>query len=274
MKNRLFFTILALILISAMIPPVVKTKKNAAKANGIYSAKRLGITMNEFDAVNDHYPNQNIPKFFLSDYPQQNRDDSNYILGQLIHSQSTDSEQLFDTGLSKGSSTQADNVIFPLSELLRPGECEFSCVTIEGDEPLSSWMTKSSTPLLISHIDPNTRQFDKNCYSGEYVYLRGDNSVATGKIGPNGRPLLKGQGSKSLFENGPDTVWGDLKPKIHYPLPYELKATPSPQKIKWGSRAVVLLSLVLLVLLIFLVSRWICTPLKRLQPTPNPHPQP
>ncbi|MDE0858971.1 MAG: hypothetical protein OSA93_02345 [Akkermansiaceae bacterium] len=110
MKNRLFFTILALILISAMIPPVVKTKKNAAKANGIYSAKRLGITMNEFDAVNDHYP-----------------------------------------------------------------------------------------------------------------------------------------------------------------LPYGLKATPSPQKIKWGSRAVVLLSLVLL---IFLVSRWICAPLKRLQPTPDPHPHP
>jgi hypothetical protein len=271
MKIILFLGLLLLTLIAVVAPPVMTAKKNVQKAKATNIARSIGITLHEFEAVNDHYPNQNVPEFLLTEYRQQDRNDSNYILGQLIISQALDSEKLFDTGHSRGRSTQADDVTFPLSELLRPGECEFSFVSIEGETPLNSSMTKSETPLLISHIDPNTRKFDENCYSGEFVYLQADNSVAIGIIGPNGKPFIRGKDHRGLFDYGSGTIWGNLKPKIHYPLPYELKATPNSNTIKWGSRTVVLISTALLT---FLLIQWCRAPLKSPQSTPVPDPQP
>ena len=95
------------------LPSVTKAKRNADKAKAISCAKNLGIAFNEFDSDYDQYPGPIIPESLLSIYPQQDRQDSNYILGQLIISQATDSEKIFDAGRSVGRGTQADDIISP-----------------------------------------------------------------------------------------------------------------------------------------------------------------
>ena len=224
MKPLLFLAFLLGALALVSLPAVTKAKRNVDKAKAIGFAKQLGIAFNEFDSTYDQYPGPIIPESLLSIYPQQDRQDSNYILGQLIIAECTDSEKIFDTGRSVGRNTRADDIISPLTELLRPGECEFSYITLDGKRPLSSSYTRSSTPLLVSHIDPNTGKFDLTSFAGEYVYLRGDNSVATGKISPDGIPLIKGQGRLGLFVNGPDSVWDNDTPQIHLPLPYQVSS--------------------------------------------------
>ena len=226
MKPLLFFIFLLLVLGFTAAPLVMKAKKVAEKYRAIGCAAQLGLAMDEFDSVYGHYPNTTIPEDLLEKYPQTDRSDSNYILGQLIASEMTDSEQLFDTDRSRGWSNkpeQADNIISPLSELLRAGECELSCVTLEGDQPLSSKSANSGTPLLVNHIIPGTDRFDPECYRGEMIYLRVDLSVATARINAEG---------KTLFESGPGTVWEDNVPRLHHPLFYQTSYL-SPSKKKW-----------------------------------------
>lgn len=223
MKPYLFLAFLLGALAWVSLPAVTKAKRSAYKLKAVSCAKNIGVAFNEFDSRYDQYPGPIIPESLRSVYPQQDRQDSNYILGQIIIAQSTDSEKIFDSGRSLGRNTQADDTISPLTELLRPGECEFSYITLDGKRPLSSSYTRSSTPLLVSHIDPNTGKFDLTSFAGEYVYLRGDNSVSTGKVSPDGTPLLnKGQGGRSIFDSGPDSVWENDTPKIHLPLPYQV----------------------------------------------------
>ncbi|MEJ6647443.1 MAG: hypothetical protein QNL24_09015, partial [Akkermansiaceae bacterium] len=44
---------------------------------------------------------------------------------------------------------------------------------------------------LLAQLLPRTGRFDTHCYKEEMPYLTDENSVATEKIGLNGRPLLK-----------------------------------------------------------------------------------
>ena len=138
MKPLLFFAFLLVVLVYTAAPPILTAKRNANKARATCHLKNIGIAMSEFDSVYDHYPHTQIPEGLLEKYPQTDRTDSNYILGQLLASEATDSETIFDSGRSQGFSTKADGIISPLSELLRAGECEFSCVTLKGEKPLSS----------------------------------------------------------------------------------------------------------------------------------------
>jgi hypothetical protein len=247
MKPYLFLAFLLGALAWVSLPAVTKAKRSAYKLKAVSCAKNIGVAFNEFDSRYDQYPGPIIPESLRSVYPQQDRQDSNYILGQIIIAQSTDSEKIFDSGRSLGRNTQADDTISPLTELLRPGECEFSYITLDGKRPLSSSYTRSSTPLLVSHIDPNTGKFDLTSVAGQYVYLRGDRSVATGKISPDGIPLLKGQGRRGLFDTGPDSVWDNDTPQIHLPLPYQVSSDAFP-RIKI---ALITASALVLVFLIF-----------------------
>ena len=86
-------------------------------------------------------------------------------------------------------------------------------------------MTRSATPILLGPIDPIQKSFDTSIYNGEYVYLRGDNSVGTGKLDKTtGIPLTLINGKQqSIFAHGPNTLWEDGEPRIHYPLPYTVR---------------------------------------------------
>jgi hypothetical protein len=52
-------------------------------------------------------------------------------------------------------------------------------------------------------------------YNDRSVYLRIDQSVKQNQIGEEGRILLPGH--LTLFERGPDTVWGEDVPEVVAP---------------------------------------------------------
>ncbi|MGJ8697585.1 MAG: hypothetical protein ACSHYF_14805 [Verrucomicrobiaceae bacterium] len=214
-----------LIIIALIIPATLGCRRASHRARIINNIKQIGIALYDFDYTYDHYPQPGIPEELLPQYPQKDRTDSNYLLGQLIAGQCTDTELIFEMGHSTGREFFADDIFEKQEDILRAGESEVIYISAMGDDPLSSGNTTSDTPIVLALANPGTTTFDTKYLRGEAVYLRGDSSVALTKLNKNGLPLLKGQGQKTLFDTGPDTIWGDAKPQIHYPLPYPAKTT-------------------------------------------------
>lgn len=69
---------------------------------------------------------------------------------------------------------------------------------------------------MLGPIHPTDITFDTRVYNGEYLYLRGDSSVGTGKLSAAGIPYFKD--GQSILDHGPGTLWEEGAPRIHYPL--------------------------------------------------------
>ena len=52
------------------------------------------------------------------------------------------------------------------------------------------------------------------------VYLCLDGSISTAKINLKGDIVAQNHPQQILLDSGPESIWGDLTPQIHYPLPY------------------------------------------------------
>ena len=74
---------------------------------------------------------------------------------------------------------------------------------------------------MISHFVPGTPKLDHKIFNHEAAFLKLDSSVATCKVTPEGKALYKGQEKIGLLDNGPETLWDDLKPRLHHPLPFQ-----------------------------------------------------
>lgn len=231
LKNTLRsgFTLVELLVVIAIIavlaglatPAILKAKKNADKAKTINNAKQIGIALNDFDSSYDSYPSQDTRDTLEdegADVPDG--DTANDYFAQLIAGQSTDSEKIFYAKGVRGVK-EGDDVISSRDKILEQGECGFGYVMLAGSEALSASYTKSATPLAVAPLKEGGTDpvFDDNAYNGEYVYLRGDNSVGTGKLDKRGegKALLKGQGRKTLFTVGDDTIWEDDQPDVKMP---------------------------------------------------------
>ncbi|MDB4618408.1 hypothetical protein OAG53_01905 [Akkermansiaceae bacterium] len=257
MKKLLIFISLLLTMAFGVIYPLfIKAQNNAHKARGINNLKSMGIALGEFENHYGQYPQPEIPELLREAYPQTDRLDSNYVLGQVIVADATDSEKLFDAFLSKGPGADDDISLF--SEILRPGECAYIYVSGAGGEAFKAATTLGAVPLLISPADPNGKRVDLTAYLGEYLCLRSDRSVGTGLVSPEGVPLLKN--GKSLFDYGPDTVWGDKKPRVHDPLPYERKSDRHQFLLSYLRWPCILIPLGLM---IYRISQWRIAPLNR-----------
>ena len=227
------FTLVELLVVIAIIavlaglatPAILKAKKNADKAKTINNAKQIGIAMNEFDSSYDSYPSEDT-RIQLEEEGAEvpSGDDANAYFAQLIVGLSTDSEKIFYAKGVKGTK-EGDDVTKNRDDVLKRGENGFGYVMLAGSQALSSSYTRSSTPLAVAPLKAGGQDpaFDSNPYAGEYVYLRGDNSVATGKISKDGsgKALLKGQGRANLFTPGPDSVWEEDEPEVKAPTGIE-----------------------------------------------------
>ena len=213
------------------MPAFSRCGRSSDKAKSINNLKQIGIALAEFDSHYGYFPQQEFPEELTSQSPeaalfiQKERDDSNYLLGQLIYLGFTDSEKIFDMGHSVGPEFQADDVYDSKENLLQPGECEVAYLSATGNTPLNSLNIPEEAPLALSQVIPGTSEFDPDYDRGEIAYLRGDSSVATTRLSPAKKnlPIRKPNKQQSLFDSGPDTLWPDGPPKIHYPLPYDHK---------------------------------------------------
>jgi len=223
------FTLVELLVVIAIIavlaglatPAILKAKKNADKAQTINNAKQIGIALSEFDSSYDSYPSEDT-RIQLEEEGAEppSGDDANAYFAQLIVAQSTDSEAIFYAKGVRGTK-KGDDVISNRDNILERGENGFGYVMLAGSQALSSSYTRSSTPLAVAPLKEGGSDpvFDDNPYSGDYVYLKGDNSVSTGKLSKDGsgKALLKGQGRTTLFSTGPDSVWEDDEPEVKAP---------------------------------------------------------
>lgn len=200
-------------------PAILKAKKNADKAKTINNAKQIGIALNDFDSTYDSYPSEDT-RTALEDLGAEvpDGDTANDYFAQLIISQATDSEKIFYAKGVRGV-TEGDDVIKSRDDVLKAGECGFGYVMLAGNEALSASYTRSSTPLAVAPLkeggtDPT---FDEKAYNGEYVYLRGDNSVGTGTLDKRGEGKAMIKGGKTLFTVGDDTIWEEDQPDVKMP---------------------------------------------------------
>jgi prepilin-type N-terminal cleavage/methylation domain-containing protein len=228
-KMRRGFTLVELLVVIAIIavlaglatPAILRSKKKADMVKTVNNAKQIGIAMTEFDSSYDSYPSDDTRETLESEGAEvPDGDHANAYFAQLIVGQAVESEKIFYAKGVRGVK-EPDDVFNSRDQVLKQGECGFGYVMLVGNEALSASYTKPSTPLAVAPlkeggIDPT---FDDNAYDGEYVYLRGDSSVATGKLDKagEGKALLKGQGRKTLFTVGDDTIWEDDEPEVKMP---------------------------------------------------------
>ena len=93
----------------------------------------------------------------------------------------------------------------------------------------------SATPILLFPMVPNTEQFDPEYYDNQKYggyYLSLDGQLQKSRLNEKGEGLLKGQGKITLFTFGEDTIWGEDKPVINHPLPYNGAPKDSAQEEK------------------------------------------
>ncbi|MGC6426126.1 MAG: type II secretion system protein [Akkermansiaceae bacterium] len=229
LKNTLRrgFTLVELLVVIAIIavlaglatPAILKAKKNADKAKTINNAKQIGIALGEFDNQYDSYPSEDT-RLALEDLGAEvpDGDTANDYFAQLIIGDATDSEKIFYAKGVRGVK-EGDDVISSRDEVLKQGECGFGYVMLAGNEALSASYTRSSTPLAVAPLKEGGTDpvFDDKAYNGEYVYLRGDNSVGTGTLDKRGEGKAIIKGGKTLFTTGDDTIWEDDQPDVKMP---------------------------------------------------------
>ena len=221
MKKQIFLCILLVVLLGFLPSPFIHPPRFPPEARvATENAKAIYIALCEFENVYGHFPSTKIPEDLQSKYPQQNRTDSNYILGQLIAAGLLESEELFTIK----SPTRCDNDISTPEKILEAGECQFSYISQAGEHPYSSSYGSPQLPILIFPMVPGTEKFDATFYEkqqehGFYLSLYGD--IRKVNINQAGQGILRGQTNTTLFTFGEDTVWGEDKPLLHHPLPYD-----------------------------------------------------
>ncbi|MDB4544358.1 hypothetical protein N9Z83_00270 [Akkermansiaceae bacterium] len=250
-----FFLAIIAVLIACLIPHLDKPRKSAAKAFAISSMKHIGIAMTEFESQFGHRPLSHTRIEFETPYPQQDREDSNALLGQLIASGMCDSEKIFTLRSGAYSSSLADDVLSPASEILKPGECHFTYISSKKGN--GEYTGSSGLPVIVSHMIPGTSQFDPDIFNHEAAYLKLDSSVATCKVSPDGKALCKGQGQLGLLDHGPDTLWGNQEPQLHHPLQFQPSFIRRNILSKPFYTTLALILLYLLIRIVFTTRKWL-----------------
>lgn len=178
------------------------------------NARHLGTLLVLYEQDHGHLPSSELAT--SPEARPQNREDSNYILGQLIRGGYTDSEEVFFANI-KGRTKKADGITEPDAELLSRGECGFTYISFpKGLVTAENKDAKGKLPILVSPLFPNSELADREPFDGRAVYLRLDSSVQQKRINEEGHIMVNQ--NQHLFQTGPDTRWGDKRPKFHHPL--------------------------------------------------------
>ncbi|MDB2673870.1 hypothetical protein N9Y81_02850 [Akkermansiaceae bacterium] len=141
---------------------------------------------------------------------------ANAYLAQLIASDHVDTEKIFYAPGVIGAK-EGDNIVGSSDKLLEPGENCFAYIMAKGGDPLTD--TRAYTPLVLAPVKARGESepiFDGGPYSDKFVMGLVDGSARTGEISKDGKALLKD--GTSLFQTGPDSLFGKDTPVVKYPL--------------------------------------------------------
>ena len=218
MKAVLFFSLVIMALVFSVAPPILTSNYAARSARAINNAKQVSIAFMEFEASYGHFPRENIPAVIQTTYPSQNRNDSNYILGQLIAANFLDTEKLFTI---KGGEI-SDDLVSPSDEILRAGECQFSYISAAGNSPINYRDFPSDTPILLAPMIGQSNLFDPTFYGNKGIAIcaRLDSSVTRFPV-DRGGVAYRSKSKKVKLLDPKNQIWKGQAPTIHHPLPYD-----------------------------------------------------
>lgn len=220
--KRKGFTLVELLVVIAIIaalaglatPVILKAQKAAAITEATNNARQIGVLLVLFDQDYGTFPSTDTATAIedSTGVAPPTGNDSNAYLGQLIAGGYTDSEEIFFAkgGVLGGRKPDGD---VSSGKMLEAKECGFAYVMLSGNEPLSTSYNGNIPVIAAPMKDAST--FDGSPYDNKAVYLRLDSSVQQKRIRNDGEVIASG--TKTLFETGDGTPWGDLQPDIVLP---------------------------------------------------------
>lgn len=222
-QNKKGFTLVELLVVISIIavlagiatPLILRAQKSSARNEALNNAKGIAQGLIDFKNEFGAYPCGFTAESLADSHdnlPEGN--DANAYLAQLILSGSIDSETFFYASGVKGA-VKGDDIKGTADKLLARGENSFAYIMAPDEEPLSD--VSSKTPIVMAPIKKGGESpvFDDSPYANYYVTGLADGSASQAKIGKNGEALSKGR--SSLFEAGPDSLFGDDIPTIKLP---------------------------------------------------------
>ena len=217
LKHLLWFLLVVMGLIAVFTPYVKRQRYRMDMNQAMNNMRPIGLVMQDFAQDYGHFPDD-VTATESSDLREFRGEYSNRYLGQLIAAGYTSSEEIFFARDARGGNQRADNVISPPSRILEKGECGFSYVMKQdGDRKLSlSPGDKGELPLLLAPLVDRWGTFEKNSYAGYGVYLRVDGAARAESLDPSDQKI-RFEGGSALFDAGPGTMWGDMKPIVLLP---------------------------------------------------------
>jgi hypothetical protein len=201
-----------LLAIGAMVgltaPMVIRCPTNTDKTQATNNLRQIGFALFEFENEYGTFPSDKTAALVKMKHPSDidlTGTSSNALFRQLFAAELTHSETMFFAKIP-GAKRPDDDI--PPGNMLEKGEVSFGYVTGLSTEG------NPARPILFAPIIPGTRKFDPKPFDGKAVILRIDHSAVSLNINKDGYAVY---GSKTLFDTGEDTVWGDNEtPDIRY----------------------------------------------------------
>lgn len=192
------FAVFIIVVIAMMCTPVMmRCNKKAAMTEATSNAKQIFYLLIEFDEDYRRFPTDATAVDQLAGYQGKY---SNDYLAQLIQGGYTKSEEIFYANGGSSRGKRPDNVITSRDDQLSEGECGFAYIK---DLDVTA---NGKTPVLLAPMYGDGYRFNTDIYKGKAVTLRVDGAVKQLLLNKDRHAKLGPE--KTLFDAGPDSVWG------------------------------------------------------------------
>jgi len=210
--------LVAYVLVVILSPFVQRMNRAKDLAYTTQDLKLLGQIMSDFERDWGTFPSRRIgvdnPDSFMT---MLNGDDANYYLNMLIAGGYTQSADIFRR---HDLQRLPDGRVEPWNDLREPGSCQFGYVMLSAGKAMSN-SSGAGRPLLVVSLAYGARgrnpAFNLQRFDGKGVYLLNDLSVHQSCIDHDTCKMFLPNGTRTLFETGPSTVWGDDIPDVKPP---------------------------------------------------------
>jgi hypothetical protein len=211
-----FLSVLA-VLAFFMTPSILRAPKKLEMTQAISNSKQVYLVLLDFETDQGKFPDDSTVTKHAKLHDFQGAC-SNRYLRQLIEGGYTKSEEIFYAFDKRYGKRRADDVISPMTRILEKGECGFSYVMVEEKAARRGLSTQDNggIPVLVAPLLNEWGSCEKKSYDGRGVYLRVDGSARSERLNLSNDKIRIG-GNHSLFDSGPGTVWGVMKPVVLLP---------------------------------------------------------
>jgi hypothetical protein len=185
--------------------------------HAISNAKQVYLVLSDFEADYGFFPDDQtaLKDPAISGFTGRF---SNDYLGQLIAGGYTRSEEIFYALDKRYGGKKTDNVLTPDSRILVKNECGFSYVLVEENGKRRGLNTKDNgaIPILVAPLVNEWGSCEKSAFDNRGVYLRVDGAARSERLRPSDQKIRL-PGGITLFDTGPTSYWGSLKPVVLLP---------------------------------------------------------